>query len=184
MIPMERILMSIFDTEMLNWYFSKNLVMKRNVIGAGVGLIIVTVIIFAATNSNFQNEDNSTTKESNTIPIDANYKPKETNYLDAIKLVQNFKGTDESGSTVTETIVLIIRTAYGSERIFDNPSTKFTWDGLRSFTTPGNIYDVYVDFKAYDGSKEFHFIVDMDDKTIWAGDELTSVILDVVESES
>ena len=151
-------------------------------LGIGVGLLLVAGVLFGITNSDFQNESN-TINESSTTTKETSYKPK-TDYRQAIKLVQNFKGTDESGSTVTETIVSIIRIAYGGEQIFDNPSTKFSWDGLRSFTVTRNVYDVYVDFKAYDGSKEFHFIVDMDDKTIWAGDELASIILDVVESES
>jgi len=148
----------------------------KNKVGLSIGLILVALIIFGITNSDFQNETNPT-RESNKAP-------QEPNYLKAIKLVQDFRGTDKSGSTVTETIVSIIRIAYGNEPIFDNLSTKFSWDGLRSFETTGNSYDVYVDFKAYDGSKEFHFIVDIDTNTIWAGNELGSVILDIVESES
>jgi len=141
----------------------------------GIGGIVITValIIILISNTDIEIISDSNPTES----------PSESNYLKAIKLVQNFKGTDESGSTVTEAIVLIIRTAYGTEPIFDNPSTKFSWDGLRSFESSGNIYDVYADFKAYDGSKEFHFIVDMDTGTIFAGNELASNILKIVESE-
>jgi hypothetical protein len=73
--------------------------------------------------------------------------------------------------------------SYGTEPIFDNPVTKFSWDGLRNVETSGNIYDVYANFKAYDGSKEFHFIVDMDTGTIFAGNEIASQILKIVESD-
>lgn len=151
-------------------------------LGFGIGCIIVALVIFGVTNSGFENETSSTINESDSTK-ETNYSPK-TDYRQAIKLVQDFRGTDESGSTVTETVVSVIQIAYGNEPIFDNLSTKFSWDGLRSFDTPGNAYDVYIDFKAYDGNLEFHFIVDMDSKTIWAGNELASNILKVVEAES
>ena len=133
-----------------------------------IALILVGLVIMGIINTTLQ-EPNSTSKEGND--------------LKAIKIVQNFKGADEIGSTVTEVIVSIIRIAYGNEPIFDNPNTKFSWDSLRNFERQGNFYNVYVDFKAYDGSKEFHFIVDIDTNTIWAGNELASEILKVVESE-
>jgi len=103
--------------------------------------------------------------------------------LAAISFVQNYAGNDNSGSTVTETISAIITLAYRNEGIVNNPSTSMSWDSLPKFGSGPNIYDVYFDFKTYDGSKEFHFVADLDKEKVWAGNAIASDILKVVENE-
>jgi hypothetical protein len=103
--------------------------------------------------------------------------------LEAIHFVQNYAGKDNSGSTVTETISLIITLAHKNEDIVNNPSTSMGWDSLRKLGSGPNVYDVYFDFKTYDGSREFHFVADLDKKEVWAGNVLASDILKVVENE-
>jgi hypothetical protein len=101
---------------------------------------------------------------------------------EAIQIVQNYRGTDGTGSTINEAIVSIILVSYGDADIFDHPSTKYGWDSLRNIESP-QVYDVYFHWKSFDGSKSFHFMVDYENNKIWPTDELSSNIINIVNSE-
>jgi len=101
---------------------------------------------------------------------------------EAIKLVQNYKGTDGSGSTINETIATIIVVSYAGEDIFNHPSTKFGWSAIKKYGSP-EVYDVYFDWSSYDGSKTFHFLADFKNNKVWQVDDLSSTILKIVDAE-
>lgn len=104
--------------------------------------------------------------------------------LEAIRIAQNYKGKDNTGSTLTEAIALLVQLSYLNEDIINNPSTSMGWDALKSMKHGLGIYDVYFDFKTYDRNEEFHFLVDINSKEVWAGNSLASEILKLVDTDS
>ncbi len=100
----------------------------------------------------------------------------------ALRFVQNYRGTDGSGSTINEAIVTIIVVSYGGTEIFDHPKTEYGWSAIKDYFNPG-VYDVYFDWISYDGEKTFHFVADSEQNRVWSTDELTSDIIKIVNSE-
>jgi hypothetical protein len=100
----------------------------------------------------------------------------------AIQTVRNYKGTDNSGANVVETIAALVIAAYPNEDIIHNPSTTMGWDALSSATKGTRIYEVYFDFKTYKEKEEIFFYVEMNSSKIWAGNQVASDILNYVDT--
>lgn len=105
------------------------------------------------------------------------------NDLEAIKIVQNYKGQDGEGSTVLETIATVVTLTYLGQDIANHPSTSMRWDAVVNIERGFPIYDVYFDFKTYDNKKEFHFVTDVNSGQVWGSDELSVNVLQVVDNE-
>lgn len=104
--------------------------------------------------------------------------------LEAIRIAQDYKGKDNSGSTVTEIIALLVQLSYLNEDIVNHPATSMGWDALQSMKHEVGIYDVYFDFKTYERSEEFHFLVNVNSEEVWSGNSLASEVLKLLDADS
>ncbi len=101
--------------------------------------------------------------------------------IEAIRLVQGYRGADETGSTIVETIVTMIVLAYPDEDILDNPGTEFGWIALWKPALGDDVYEVRFDFKTYREETSFSFLVDLGTLEVWPANELGSDVLEIVD---
>ena len=103
-----------------------------------------------------------------------------------ISFVQNYRGTNGTGLSVSEVIVLAINLSYPEENILANPSTTHDWSAFIPADQPSNVntWEVDFDFSTYKENTKIRWYVNMDTRTIYPEDQHAKNILDIVNTPS
>ena len=98
--------------------------------------------------------------------------------------VLNYRGQDNSGNTLIETIQVMLNVSYPNENILENPSTTVYYLALPDYNRElsDRYWKVEWKIQTYRETVSWVWLVDTDTNTIYAGNKLAKAILDILDA--
>ncbi|MDP6640994.1 MAG: hypothetical protein QF381_00930 [Nitrososphaerales archaeon] len=135
----------------------------------GTTIIIVGLTLFALQDTNNSEMIDDETRELNKL---------------AVRLVKDFKGTDDKGSTIEEHLIRKINLLYNNEDIFNDLSTELDWSASRKLGETNKIFEVIFSLKTYREDSKFIFNINIENGEISSGNVAAKVVINTVNSIS
>lgn len=153
---------------------------------AVIGGIVIVGVIFSILayqgvlpNDIFTSKESVTLKENPQIEIHDTDEELTDKEKQAIKTVQNFKGDDNDGKTIVQTLGEIISSKYSGE--LEKPDTKIGWSAYTDPDKP-DVQGVVFTFESANDEFSFLWYVDGETDTIIPVGDGTKKLMDVLNS--
>lgn len=141
-------------------------------IGLGIGVIFFLILIVGAiTASNAGSTQSSSSSDT-------------TSEQQAIAFVQQYRGSNGNGYSISQIITLVVDIAYSGENILNNPSTEHGWTATKEYSENGNVWTVEFYFKTYRENIKIVWFANMDTHSVYSGDTSAKNILDIANIPS
>lgn len=103
---------------------------------------------------------------------------------EVLKFIQNYKGKDNAGLTLDETLGTLMNAAYPGEDILSSPSTTGYYIASRDYEKEisDRYWKVEVKIQTYRETSYFEWIVDTETNSVHPGDEGGKSVLDILDS--
>lgn len=152
---------------------------KVNAVGFGMIVVIIVaivggVIVLLPEESETQNEI-EIVEPSNESKLDTEE--------EIIEFISNYKGKDNSGPTLYETLEVLINITYPDENIFEHPSTTISIFALPDYSKEisDRYWEVEMKIKTYMETVNYKWIIDTDTNLVYPGDEESKVVLELLD---
>lgn len=103
---------------------------------------------------------------------------------EVLEFIQNYKGKDNTGLTLDETLGTLMNVLYPGEDILSSPSTTGYYVASRDYDKEisDRYWKVEVKIQTYRETTYFEWIIDTETNLVYPGDELSKSVLDILDS--
>jgi len=144
--------------------------LKQKMIAVGIFFAIIAFIAIIWTVA--EDISNNEEEEDTSVPTEK----------EIVEFVYYYKGKDNQGKNIGQTLAVVANVAYPNEDILKNPSTVIDWYAIEDFTKERGIYRVGFILETYRENLEYIWYVDTNTNKIFPGNDGAKSVLDIVDS--
>jgi len=156
---------------------------KKKITPVGYAMIIVMIAAIVAGVIVLLPEESETT-QSKFVKTDPDKEAKLDTEEEVLEFITNYKGKDNSGSTLDEIFGKLMVVAYPDEDILSSPSTTVSFFALRDYTKNdyNRYWNVELEIQTYRETVYYEWVVDTETNLVYPGNEAGKSILNILDS--